>query len=113
ALFEQIRPGKLHADRFYRVDRHDTDVRPDPNLSVDETLEACRAHVIRICGRIGTRDLKTGTFYRIYDDQRIPLVLRRFMRIARALSRRLNLVTYLLARTLVLYLRALRADLVF
>ena len=61
-LMRQIGPGRLRPDRVYRVDRHDVAASPDPRTGVQAMLELCRANVIRMCGRLGTRDLATGDF---------------------------------------------------
>jgi hypothetical protein len=97
-LMEEIRPGRLRRDRFYRVDRLDTDIVPEPEAGIEETLQHCRNNVIRVCGRMGTLDLRTGTFYRIYEDQRLPLTVRRVLRFWRAVLRRVGRVGAALRR---------------
>jgi hypothetical protein len=74
-LMADIASRRLRADRLYRVDRHDVDALPDPSLPLEDVLAICRDNVIRICARVGTHDVASGAFYRIYDDRRLPLVL--------------------------------------
>jgi hypothetical protein len=88
ALMSWLAERTLRPDRLYRVDRHDVDIVPDPSLSTEETLRLAEGNVIRVCGRMGTRDLATGAFYRIYDNQRLPLSARRGLHVWRALLRR-------------------------
>ena len=60
----------LERSRLYRVDRYDADPADlDPRSSVDDQLRACNESLIRICKREGTIDLRTGEFFRIYEEQ--------------------------------------------
>ncbi len=65
-LIAHLARQRLRPDRMYRLDRWD--VQPDVPIdaSVDERLAWCRSHCIRLEGRDGTRDLRTGRFHRIY-----------------------------------------------
>ena len=85
-LFAEIRLRRLRRDRVYRVDRHDADVAPDPQAELDEMLDRCKRNVIRVCGRMGTLDRRTGAFYRIYENPRLPLTVRRFLHLRRAFA---------------------------
>lgn len=94
-LMAEIARRELRPDRVYRVDRHDVQIVPDPSLPTEETLRLCEDNVIRICGRMSTIDLLTGTVYRIYESRRLPLWARRVLYFWHAFVRRLrNLVGY-------------------
>jgi hypothetical protein len=97
-LMQEIASRRLSPNHVYRVDRHDAAVLPDPATGVARMLEACDRNVVRICTRLGTTDLATDTFYRIYENEHWPLFARRLLHFARALIRRKNLYTDLAAR---------------
>ncbi len=65
-LIAHIARQRLRADRMYRLDRWDVEPNVPLKASVDERLAWCRSHCIRLEGRDGTRDLRTGVFHRIY-----------------------------------------------
>jgi hypothetical protein len=56
----------LDPARVYRCDRLDVLDAIDPSWPIDLQLVFCRGNVIRLHARTGTKDLRTGTFYRIY-----------------------------------------------
>lgn len=57
---------RLRSGRYYRTDRYDVDGVTDAEAAIEAQLRACDSSVIRVCGRYGTRDLRTGEFYRIW-----------------------------------------------
>jgi len=65
---------KLDPLRHYRVDRVDVPSEIDPEWSIAEQLDFCRANAIRVNYYDSTVDLVSGKRYRIYRD--IPLLLR-------------------------------------
>lgn len=69
ALIEALSPERLKADRFYRCDRHDVPADVPVDAPVADQLAFCAENVLRIHGRDGSRDLKTGTFERIYRSR--------------------------------------------
>ena len=69
ALMETLGPGRLEQDRFYRCDRYDVPADIPAGESVSAQLEFCQRNVLRIHGRDGSRNLKTGRFDRIYRSR--------------------------------------------
>lgn len=65
-LMRFLAARRLRPDRFYRVDRYDVDGVTDADAPIEEQLQLCEGSVIRVCGRYGTRDLRTGQFYRVW-----------------------------------------------
>jgi hypothetical protein len=57
---------RLDPGRVYRVDRLDIADAIDPSWPVERQLAFCRGNVIRVNARNGTKDLRTGEFFRIY-----------------------------------------------
>jgi hypothetical protein len=107
ALMEELARRDLQPDLLYRVDRYDVEIAPDPSLPIDETLRLSQEHVVRICARMGTTDLLSGTFYRIYPSRRLPLWARRLRYYWQGLIRRLRDLGPLLSRVLRRALREL------
>jgi hypothetical protein len=66
---------------LYRVDRYDVDVGM-PAAPIDEQIEWCEQHLIRINRREGSYEVGTGRFYRIYDI-RFPMWLSSPLRLLR------------------------------
>ena len=48
---------RLEADRMYRIDRHDVMSEVPPDASLDEQLEYCEHHLLRVNSREGTTGL--------------------------------------------------------
>ena len=90
-LIEELSRRELQYDRYYVVDRHDVAITPDPSLPIDETLQLCSRNVVRICTRMGTRDLVTGRYYPIHAERELPLWVRRAIYFSRAAKRRIVL----------------------
>ncbi len=65
-LIAHIARQRLRQDRMYRLDRWDVQQDVPVEGSIDERLAWCRSHCIRLEGRDGTRDMRTGAFHRIY-----------------------------------------------
>jgi hypothetical protein len=79
-LIQFLVEGSLEPELVYRTDRYDVDVgMPDP--PIDEQLEWCERHLVRINRRDGSYEPATGRFYRIYD-LRFPPWLARWVRLA-------------------------------
>ncbi|MCX5661525.1 MAG: hypothetical protein NTW19_17745 [Planctomycetota bacterium] len=75
-LMELIAARNLDAARMYRIDRFDVDADMPASLpGVDQRLAWCREHVIRVNERVGTRNLRSGDFHRIYWDPSWRVVL--------------------------------------
>lgn len=66
ALMENLEPGRLEENRFYRCDRHDVPADIPVDAPMDEQLKYCAQNVTRVHERDGSKNLKTGTFDRIY-----------------------------------------------
>lgn len=80
-LFRLVARRRFRSGRFYRADRHDVELGAAPPAQVDALLAACRACVIRISTRRGTRDLRTGDWYPIYASPRnIPVLAFAYVR---------------------------------
>ena len=92
-LMAFITRRELRPDRFYRVDRHDVPAELDPAAPIAVQLRFCRENVIRVNRYNGTRDLLTGTYYRIYDD--VPFLLRM---LPKSLHPRMRMLRYILFR---------------
>jgi hypothetical protein len=100
-LMRFLASGHLSERAVYRVDRHDVECRLEPEADVEEQLAACAGSVIRICGRDGTLDLRTGEFYAIYHGSaRLPWWLSFWIRawhyVRLRSSRRARRIVYLL-----------------
>lgn len=67
-LMAFIASRTLDASRMYRVDRFDVEENMPAFPGVAQRLAWCREHLIRVNERIGTRNLRTGEFHRIYWD---------------------------------------------
>ena len=87
-LMAELARRDLQHDRFYRVDRHDVAIDPDPDLPIEETLRLCSENVVRICARTGSTDVSDGHFYRVFYLG--PLPTRRLRYIRDATLRRLR-----------------------
>ena len=86
-LMEFLAERRLDPDLVYRVDRYDVDVGM-PDAPIDEQLEWCENHLVRINRREGTDEVATGRSFRIYES-RLPISLARWVRLVRhAASRR-------------------------
>jgi hypothetical protein len=70
---------RLDPRLVYRVDRYDVDVGI-PDVSIDEQLEWCEQHLLRVNRRDGTYEFGNDHLYRIYD-MRFPLWLASWLRI--------------------------------
>jgi hypothetical protein len=79
---------QLREDALYRVDRFDVDAGVPADASIEEQLAWCDANLLRICRRDGTLDVRSGEFYRIYENLRVPLWLAPWLRIFRFARRR-------------------------
>jgi hypothetical protein len=64
-LMQFLAERSLDPSLLYRADRYDVDVGI-PVAPLDEQLEWCEQHLIRINRRDGTEEVRTGRFYRIY-----------------------------------------------
>lgn len=51
---------------LYRADRYDVDRGIPAEAPLDEQLRWCAGNLLRICGRLGTKEVATGAFYPIY-----------------------------------------------
>jgi hypothetical protein len=80
-LMQFLAERNLDPELVYRVDRYDVDVGM-PDAPIDEQLEWCEQHLIRINRREGTYEVGTGHLYRIYD-LRFPLWLAAWLRLFR------------------------------
>jgi hypothetical protein len=94
-LMEFLVARRLRPRRLYRVDRHDVDGVRDADLPIEEQLRICSSSLIRICARYGTRDLRTGEFYRVWLKYAtlpwyLGLALQAFESARRRLGIRLN-----------------------
>lgn len=58
---------RLQPGRFYRIDRYDVDRNVPVEVSVEEQLEYCGNHVIRIYSRDSTVNTVTNDSFRIYS----------------------------------------------
>jgi hypothetical protein len=96
--------GGLDPMRLYRTDRYDVDVGI-PDAPTDERLAWCDRNLLRVCRREGTYDVRSGRFYRIYEDTRVPLWLAPWLRFARFLGRATR---HLAVRSITRPLRLLR-----
>ncbi len=61
---------KLDTSRFYRIDRYDVPSNIPLNGSMEEKLQFCRDHILRINRRAATYDSEKGTLVRIYSPRR-------------------------------------------
>ena len=87
-LMNHIARGQLSEDALYRVDRYDVESDVPDGVAFDDCLAWCDAHVLRICKREGTFDLREDHFYRIYESLRVPIWFAGYIRIGRALCRK-------------------------
>jgi hypothetical protein len=90
-LMNHIARGQLSEDALYRVDRYDVESDVPDGVAFDDCLVWCDAHVLRICKREGTFDLREDHFYRIYESMRVPLWFAGYIRICRSLCRKAQL----------------------
>lgn len=80
-LMQFLAKRRLASDVVYVVDRYDVDVGI-PAAPIDEQLEWCEGHLVRINRREGTYEVATGRSFRIYET-RVPLWLARWVRLGR------------------------------
>lgn len=59
-LMRALSSSQIKERRIYRADRHDIDPNLPGHLSMDEKLEWCRNHVIRVHSRSGSKVVATG-----------------------------------------------------
>lgn len=57
----------LEPRTLYRADRYDVDHGIPAAAPLDEQLDWCAGNLLRICGKLGTREIATGAFYPIYS----------------------------------------------
>ena len=77
----------LRPDRLYRVDRWDVAAEIPTGVAITEQLAWCDGNLVRICRRMGTFDLRTGDFHRIYESARVPLWVAPALRAGRYVDR--------------------------
>jgi len=65
ALMEFLAARQLEPGRMYRIDRHDVETDVPVDAPVDEQLEYCRTHSIRLNAREGTFGLTPGGLRRL------------------------------------------------
>jgi hypothetical protein len=65
-LMARLARRDLNADSYYRIDRYDVPSHIPENASLDEQLNYCQNHVLRVFRRDGTYSHVTRAFYRIY-----------------------------------------------
>jgi hypothetical protein len=80
-MMQFLAERSLEPDRVYRADRHDVDVGI-PDGPIDEQLDWCEQHLIRINRREATYELGSGRVYQIYWT-RFPVWFARWARLAR------------------------------
>jgi hypothetical protein len=97
-LMDHIAREQLSERALYRVDRYDIESDVPDGVPFDDCLVWCDAHVLRICKREGTFDLREDHFYRIYESMRVPLWFAGYVRIWRYLWRRVCLAAKLMRR---------------
>jgi len=73
-LIAKMAKGNLDPRRFYRVARHDVAPMVPIEASASEQLEFCARNVIRVHEKFGSRDLRHGTFLRIYRSTFVLLL---------------------------------------
>jgi hypothetical protein len=71
-VMEALAARTLEHGIVYRADRHDVTADIPLDAPVEEQLRLCEDSVIRIAGREGTLDTRTGDFYRVYPEHRLP-----------------------------------------
>jgi hypothetical protein len=69
-LIRFLASGRLQYNSMYRVNRHDVPADVPEHACVEDQLEYCRTHVLRVSDRWGTRNLITGRYYRAYKRPR-------------------------------------------
>jgi hypothetical protein len=80
-LMQFLAERSLDPELVYAVDRYDVDFGM-PDAPIEEQLEWCESHLVRINRREGTYELATGRFFRIYETP-FPIWLGRWVRLAR------------------------------
>lgn len=71
-LLETVAAQRLEHGVVYRADRHDVSADISLAAPIEEQLRQCADSVIRIARRDGTLDTRTGEFYRVYQEHRLP-----------------------------------------
>jgi hypothetical protein len=66
-LFGFFAGRRLERDRMYRIDRHDVAMDVPPDAGVEEQLEYCRTHLLRLNARDGTFPLTPDGLRRPFD----------------------------------------------
>ncbi|MDR7586573.1 MAG: hypothetical protein QN158_13445 [Armatimonadota bacterium] len=66
-LVEWMASGRWREDRLYRVDRHDVEAGVPGGVGIDEQLEWCRGHVIRVHRRLVSRSVGGTPGRRLVD----------------------------------------------
>ncbi len=60
ALIQFLASGQLSPERMYRIDRHDVPSIIPPNLSLDDALDWCSLHILRVYRYLETVDVING-----------------------------------------------------
>jgi hypothetical protein len=84
-LMQFLAERRLDPGLVYVTDRYDVDFGM-PEGPIDEQLEWCESHLVRINRREGTYDVAAGRLLRIYET-RLPMWLARWVRLARHAGR--------------------------
>lgn len=82
-LIDHIARHNLSHRNLYRVDRYDVESAVPKDAPLDERLAWCDRHLVRICRREGTLDLRDDHLYRIYESMRVPLWFAGYVRVER------------------------------
>jgi hypothetical protein len=67
-LFQYLSKCPLERGRMYRIDRHDVDTDVPVEGSLDEQLDYCRTHLLRISAREGTFNVTPDGLRALYPD---------------------------------------------
>jgi len=62
AMFAFLASGAAHENVMYRADRHDTDGDIPEDADIDTQLRIAKETTLRVCGRNGTLNLRTGAY---------------------------------------------------
>ena len=90
-LMEFLAERQLDPELVYVTDRYDVDVGL-PDAPIDEQLEWCKQHLVRINRSDGTYESGIGRFFRIYETP-FPIWLGRWVRLGRHAASRKALRT--------------------
>lgn len=78
-LIQYIARQQLQLNRLYRIDRSDVDADIPVNASVEQRLQYCKNHIIRLERYDGTINLLSGDFHRIYWEKDLRVRLLEFL----------------------------------